>query len=533
MISLPNVQPIEKQALFDDGGLDVIEIFKTFQGEGPLAGTPAIFLRLAGCNLCCAKCFGIATKSRIPKIYTAYGPSVRLDKIVVGTKLLTFDKDLDLVETNVTSIIKRVTNTWLELQIANKLYDVTEDHPFFTTRGLISACELTIGDQILEAKPEEIIAYKKLGNKNPMTLQAVIAKKIANTDYSSMGKKVSQTIRDKQSKGIWKHPYELLTNEEYARYKEKARNSKLGDKNPMYKGEHPNLTRLLEKIKLKSITSCTNCEKQNTRLLVHHIDDNHDNDEIENLVVWCHQCHNRYHERGYNFWNGKRKDGKQLVKKHNGQEVQKITKCSGKLPVINISCAPYNTYIANGMWVHNCDTQYTKGRKCLSVLEISMHILELIGTSDIKLVVITGGEPFRQNINPLVTKLLYQDFLDVQIETNGTLYVELPTVTLGGLSVVCSPKTGSVNPKLKINAWKYIIQAGHVDPEDGLPTSVLGMECKVARPPQNVFPTDIFVQPMDEYDTDKNAANLKAAMESCYKHGYRLSLQTHKLLGVP
>lgn len=33
--------------------LPVAETFYTLQGEGPYAGTPAVFLRLGGCNLCC------------------------------------------------------------------------------------------------------------------------------------------------------------------------------------------------------------------------------------------------------------------------------------------------------------------------------------------------------------------------------------------------------------------------------------------------------------------------------------------------
>ena len=39
-----------------DGSVWVQEIFHTIQGEGPLSGTPAVFVRLAGCNLACYWC---------------------------------------------------------------------------------------------------------------------------------------------------------------------------------------------------------------------------------------------------------------------------------------------------------------------------------------------------------------------------------------------------------------------------------------------------------------------------------------------
>ena len=51
-----NGQPIEKVQRTFDGTLEVHSIFKTIQGEGPFCGTPAVFIRLAGCNLQCPWC---------------------------------------------------------------------------------------------------------------------------------------------------------------------------------------------------------------------------------------------------------------------------------------------------------------------------------------------------------------------------------------------------------------------------------------------------------------------------------------------
>lgn len=196
-----------------------------------------------------------------------------------------------------------------------------------------------------------------------------------------------------------------------------------------------------------------------------------------------------------------------------------------------------------------CDTDYTTGRKRMGYIDLASEV-DVIMPSRLRysggLVVVTGGEPFRQNLGPLVQNLLHQDY-DVQIETNGTMMPEdIFSFPFGAsnLTIVCSPKTPSLNPKLErwIKAYKYVLDAHHVA-DDGLPLTTLGNTCGVARP-HSAFRGEVFVQPADPPMPDKNPVfdeavynvkckeNMQAAVQSCLKHGYRLSLQLHKIVEV-
>jgi organic radical activating enzyme len=183
-----------------------------------------------------------------------------------------------------------------------------------------------------------------------------------------------------------------------------------------------------------------------------------------------------------------------------------------------------------------CDTDYSNKEGTLYLDRIITRIERLTPTRSFKypypLVVLTGGEPFLQNIGPLAA-LLCQNEYNLQIESNGTLV--LPTFDNDSWltsTVVVSPKTPGINPGMKplTLAYKYVMRAGEVSLDDGLPTkSILGQY--PARPPLgNDRP--IYVQPCDEQDEAKNKANLDACIASCMKHGYILSEQNHKRWGL-
>lgn len=537
-----NQQAPEAVTRRPDGVLEFVGqdkgVFFTIQGEGPFAGEPAVFVRLAGCNFECPDCFGVGVKARIPYLTRSVGPKVRLDEVTEGEKILTFDADMQLVETTVKKIIKRTVKKWLTLRIAGKAYDVTREHPFFTNRGMVLACDLRVGDQILEARPNEIIAFKKMGDRNPMTDPEVSARKAANTDWAAMGQKVSSTIQEQKQSGTYRTTWDRMTPKQRRRVRRKQREDKLGEKNPNWNGLAPNLKTLRREVSEGIHTRCQKCRKKKNRLLVHHRDEDMTNDDRSNLAVWCHRCHNRHHERGYNFWNGKRSDGKELVKAHNGQEVEFIQKHRGELPVVNISCAPYNTYLANGMFVHNCDTDYTSSRIMAGPCTLANLVDDAFPPAASawrdRLVVITGGEPFRQNVGPFVRELLTRGF-KVQVETNGSLFLE-DFPYCGDVTIVASPKAGRVHEKLRpyVKHLKYVVEAGRQHSQTRLPVHVLGNKAAV-EPPWADFVRrggTVWVQPSDMQNDECNAANVEACVAAAKEHGYRVSLQTHKILGV-
>lgn len=187
----------------------------------------------------------------------------------------------------------------------------------------------------------------------------------------------------------------------------------------------------------------------------------------------------------------------------------------------------------------SCDTDYTSKVEELSLFEIEKRIQHAWGSPESNsiepLVVITGGEPFRQNLSGLIGVLQDQNFV-VQIETNGTLFQDLwgtNQIDPDKLWVVCSPKTGKINKKLLpyIDAFKYVLRFSQMA-DDGLPLKALDHPASpiLARPPKHS--KFVFLQPEDSKDQLTNLLNQQAVVKSCLKFGYILCLQTHKIVNV-
>jgi len=131
------------------------------------------------------------------------------------------------------------------------------------------------------------------------------------------------------------------------------------------------------------------------------------------------------------------------------------------------------------------------------------------GAGGQRMVVCTGGEPLLQLDDEAVAALKKHGFY-VAVETNGTI---LPPYGIDWLCV--SPKVGAELVVAAGQELKFVFPQGDIDPmvfED------LDFE-------------SFRVQPMDGPDV---AANTELAVKFCLENPqWRLSLQTHKFLGIP
>jgi 7-carboxy-7-deazaguanine synthase (Cx14CxxC type) len=161
-----------------------------------------------------------------------------------------------------------------------------------------------------------------------------------------------------------------------------------------------------------------------------------------------------------------------------------------------------------------CDTDFVGtdgpgGGKFATAAELAAAVAARWPGGGSPLVVCTGGEPLLQLDAPLVATLHARGF-EVAVETNGT------RTPPPGLDWICvSPKAGAGLALTAGDELKLVY------PQEGAPPEAFeGLDFR-----------HFLLQPMDGPD---QARNTEAAARYCLEHPrWRLSLQTHKLLGLP
>ena len=154
-----------------------------------------------------------------------------------------------------------------------------------------------------------------------------------------------------------------------------------------------------------------------------------------------------------------------------------------------------------------CDTDYST-KFFATVDEVVAKVRELGG--DCPMVVLTGGEPLAQTESVALIAALRRDGRRVHIESNGSIFTELPD----DVWLCVSPKE-RVDARMaeRANEAKFIVDRRV--PEEHLPLFA-------AKP-------TILLQP--EGNEKHNVAIALAYVKS-HPGRFRLSLQTHKFIGV-
>jgi 7-carboxy-7-deazaguanine synthase (Cx14CxxC type) len=162
-----------------------------------------------------------------------------------------------------------------------------------------------------------------------------------------------------------------------------------------------------------------------------------------------------------------------------------------------------------------CDTDFVgtdgvNGGKFASPAALAAAVArQWTGPMEGRLVVCTGGEPLLQLDPPLIAALHDAGF-EIAVETNGTLAAPV------GIDWVCvSPKAQAPLLQTRGQELKLVFPQAGVDP---------------ARFEALAFER-FYLQPMDGPDREAATA---AAVAYCLAHPkWRLSVQTHKYLGLP
>ncbi|HUZ48291.1 MAG TPA: 7-carboxy-7-deazaguanine synthase QueE [Candidatus Dormibacteraeota bacterium] len=154
-----------------------------------------------------------------------------------------------------------------------------------------------------------------------------------------------------------------------------------------------------------------------------------------------------------------------------------------------------------------CDTDYA-----LKFFASVEDVVRMVGEAGAgcPMVILTGGEPLAQTQTGALIAALQSDGRRVHIESNGTLFADLPS----DVWLCVSPKE-RVDPRMaaRANEAKLIVD-GRV-PEEHLP--LFAGKATILLQPEGNKPANI---------------ELALAYAKAHPQRFRLSLQTHKFIGV-
>lgn len=573
---------IEK-SLPEDGKILIKEIFYSIQGEGPHSGRPAIFIRLGGCNLQCGGA-GWTCVVGATSIATVNGKNPIKD-VKVGDLVYGFDGK-QIVAKPVLETMVNYIDSVLKVSFDHGVsLFITGEHPgWLINRGWVEAKDWKVGDVLFHTTSSDWMTLA-----NPMKNADVVERSKKAHKVSDRVKTVRQTVKTVRQTSVklipknfsyWERPNSRLN-----------QSQRMKDNNPMKSLEVRKKSWTNRKHTLTNIESfvlevveelnlpiefvgdgsfwveghCPDFRVVGTNKVIE-VWDSTQSEYLKRDAAYIESRKQYYESFGYScqflvfnpFEFREKGDAKGtglrncriwLAEKlneyvHNGKTVTKIElinrhtnpkayirlagTLSNDIPVYNLEVAECNSYFANTVLLHNCDTDYSGGDR-LSIQAIVDQAIEFCGGLKINypLVVITGGEPFRQYLLPTLCEMLVRDQFQVQIETNGTCFQKSFSKLEDFVSVVCSPKSEHLHKELEphISCLKLLVKNVRGKPYVCFHNTDQPLIMALNR--WNHFP--IYLQPLEDENVQKNT---EIVVESCLQFNLPISLQLHKILNL-
>lgn len=577
-----------------DNHLAVTTMFRTIQGEAPLAGMPAVFLRLAGCNRGakgsdCYFCF-----PTYKQITTLNRGKIRMGDLRSGDKLMTLDDNKNIVETTVTQSHHRdvTQDDLMQIRIKKngkikpRLVVVTKEHPFHIKgKGWVKASDLKAGMKIVHVTRNDSLSFQRSIN-NAMFDADSRRRMMLNKSYakSRLEDRAHEMLRTIVPGIKYVGDNSLAIGDDTSGYY--CPDFVIKGSKKLFEVYDPTFPNYAQPRRTKKQRERYESSRRkhfakfgyDVEFLTPEDIDVYDRFGSGHVKEFSVEKYIRFNRQVRDFVT----NGIEIV------EVMPITNASFKkqqknsagstpdtLSVANVTCAPYNHFIIDGMHVHNCDTYFAVNEttRIMLVDEVVEELRQLSKGMELALLVITGGEPLLQ-ARALSTLLdrLYDDkedlFTMTQFETNGDQFVtahgaallekindindsffdegdEYPE--LMPINVVISPKRAIVEPQGG-TFLNYAEDPGFFlrllvsgDPESKYYTVP---EVFIENWPQNSFwlspITEYSRQPADaeiadirsDIDIEATRRNVARAIKLATQLGFRVSLQAHSYIGI-
>lgn len=168
-----------------------------------------------------------------------------------------------------------------------------------------------------------------------------------------------------------------------------------------------------------------------------------------------------------------------------------------------------------------CDTKYARtGGIDVTAEEIADRVAALHERYPARWVVLTGGEPYAQNLGALMRRLR-ADGLRVQIETNATIYRPWPA---DGITVSPKPPRWSYDPRFRRRAGEVKLVV-----TKSLTPAILARL-------RREFPARVPILLQPQSNAAWSRARAVRLLESALRAGLgniRVTVQLHKIYGLP